>query len=290
MSINLMAIDPVAFHLGSYPVRWYGILIGAGIVIAYLIAQKESVRRGLKDDFFADLLIWAVPISIICARIYYVAMKWDYYGQYPERIIQIWHGGIAIHGALIGAFITTYIFAKKHNVSFLRIADIAAPSILIGQIVGRWGNFMNQEAYGGPVSRSFLENLFLPNWLIEQMYINEEGTYVHPTFLYESLWNVVGLIILLFARKWNWRRGEMFFFYLIWYSIGRFYIEGMRTDSLYLIGDLRSAQVVSIIGIAIGIISIVYRRLNVKPVVHYLDQETVPNKNKNKKQQTKKKK
>ena len=99
INLNLMAIDPVAFHLGPLSVRWYGILIGAGIVIAYFVAQKESVRRGLKDDFFADLLIWAVPISIICARIYYVAMKWDYYGQYPGRIIQIWHGGIAIHGA-----------------------------------------------------------------------------------------------------------------------------------------------------------------------------------------------
>lgn len=284
----LMAINPVAVHLGSLSVRWYGILIGAGIVIGYFLAQKESVRRGFHEEFFADLLIWAVPIAILSARVYYVAMKWDFYSQHPGRIIEIWNGGIAIHGALIGSFITAYIFTRKRNVSFLQIADIAAPSILVGQIVGRWGNFMNQEAYGGPVSRGFLENLFLPNWLIEQMYIKEESTYVHPTFLYESLWNVVGLIILLFARKWNWRRGEMFFFYLIWYSFGRFFIEGMRTDSLYLIGDLRSAQVVSILGIAIGIIAIVYRRLNVKPVIHYLDpQPTVSSK---KKQQTNKKK
>ncbi|AWE08641.1 prolipoprotein diacylglyceryl transferase [Lysinibacillus sp. 2017] len=284
----LMAINPVAIHLGSLSVRWYGIMIGAGIVIGYFLAQKESVRRGFHDEFFADLLIWAVPIAILSARVYYVAMKWDFYSQHPGRIIEIWNGGIAIHGALIGSFITAYIFTRKRKVSFLQIADIAAPSILVGQIVGRWGNFMNQEAYGGPVSRGFLENLFLPNWLIEQMYIKEESTYVHPTFLYESLWNVVGLIILLFARKWNWRRGEMFFFYLIWYSFGRFFIEGMRTDSLYLIGDLRSAQVVSILGIAIGIIAIVYRRLNVKPVIHYLDpQPTVSSK---KKQQTNKKK
>ncbi len=285
---NLMAINPVAVHLGSFSVRWYGIIIGAGIVIGYFLAQKESVKRGFHDEFFADLLIWAVPIAILSARVYYVAMKWDFYGQNPGRIIEIWNGGIAIHGALIGSFITAYIFTRKRKVSFLQIADIAAPSILIGQIVGRWGNFMNQEAYGGPVSRGFLENLFLPNWLIEQMYIKEEGTYVHPTFLYESLWNVVGLILLLFARKWNWRRGEMFFFYLIWYSFGRFFIEGMRTDSLYLIGELRSAQVVSILGIAIGIIAIVYRRLNVKPVIHYLDpQPTVSTK---KKQKTNKKK
>src|SRR5690606_21624217 len=152
-----------------------------------------------------------------------------------------------------------------------------------------WGSFVNQEAYGGPISREFLEGLFLPNWLIEQMYIREDGNYVHPTFLYESLWNVAGLIILLFARKLNWRRGEMFFFYLIWYSIGRFYIEGLRTDSLYLIGDLRSAQVVSIIGIAVGIIAIVYRRMKVKPVIHYLDEEkpVATKNNKNKKSKKK---
>lgn len=273
MYTQLLAINPVAFHLGPIPVNWYGILIGIGIVLAYFLAQKEAVRLGLDDEFIADLLIWAVPIGILSARIYYVAMKWDYYGANPGRIIEIWNGGIAIHGALIGAFITAYIFTKKRNESFLRLADIAAPSILIGQIIGRWGNFVNQEAYGGPVTRAFLENLFLPNWVIEQMYVKEEGTYVHPTFLYESVWNIIGFIILIVARKFNWRRGEMFFFYLIWYSIGRFYIESLRTDSLYLIGDLRSAQVVSIIGIAVGVIAIIYRRVNVKPAVRYLDKK-----------------
>jgi phosphatidylglycerol---prolipoprotein diacylglyceryl transferase len=273
MAYQLLSINPVAFHLGPLTVNWYGVIIGFGIVIAYIVAQKEASRLGLRDDFMADLLMWAIPISILSARFYYVAMKWDFYSQHPEKIIQIWNGGIAIHGALIGAFITTYFFVKKEKVTFLRVADIAAPSILIGQIVGRWGNFMNQEAYGGPVTRTFLENLFLPNWLIEQMYIKEEGTYVHPTFLYESVWNFIGLIILLVARKLNWRRGEMFCFYLIWYSIGRFYIESLRTDSLYLVGDLRSAQVVSIIAIVIGITTIIYRRLKVKPVIHYLDKK-----------------
>ena len=185
MVTNLLAINPVAFHLGPIPVNWYGIIIGVGILIAYFLAQKESVRRGLDPEFFADLLIWAIPISILSARVYYVVMKWDYYSQHPGSIIQIWNGGIAIHGALIGAFITAYIFTKKRKVSFLKLADIAAPSILVGQIIGRWGNFVNQEAYGGPVSREFLEGLFLPNWLIEQMYIREDGNYVHPTFLYE---------------------------------------------------------------------------------------------------------
>lgn len=273
MNLTLLAIDPVAFYLGPIEVRWYGILIATGIVLAYLLAQREAVRLGIHEDFLSDMLIWAVPISIVSARIYYVSMRWDYYGANPSKIIEIWNGGIAIHGALIGAFITAYVFTKKRNISFLRIADIAAPSILLGQIIGRWGNFINQEAYGGPVSREFLEGLMLPNWIIEQMYIEDQGTYVHPTFLYESVWNIIGLIILLFARKLNWRRGEMFFFYIIWYSFGRLFIEGLRTDSLYLVGDLRSAQVISIIGIVVGIVAIVYRRMKVRPVVHYLDKK-----------------
>ena len=271
MNNILLAIDPIAISIGPIEVRWYGILIASGIVLAYFVAQTEARKRGLAEDFFADLLIWAIPISIISARIYYVAMKWDFYGANPGKIIQIWNGGIAIHGALIGAVITAFIFSHKKGVSFLKVADIAAPSILIGQIIGRWGNFMNQEAFGGPVSREFLENLMLPNWIIEQMFIEELGTYVHPTFLYESLWNIVGLILLLSLRKVNLQRGEIFFSYMIWYSIGRFFIEGMRTDSLYLIGELRSAQVVSILAIVIAIVAIVYRRLKVRPVVRYLD-------------------
>lgn len=159
----LLAIDPVAFSIGSIEVRWYGILIASGIVLAYFVGQREAVKRGLPDDFLADMLIWAIPISIICARLYYVGMKWEYYGANPEKIIQIWNGGIAIHGALIGAVITAFIFCRSRGISFLKVADIVAPSLLIGQIIGRWGNFMNQEAFGGPVSRAFLENLMLPN-------------------------------------------------------------------------------------------------------------------------------
>ena len=271
MDLLLLDINPVAFQLGPIAVRWYGLLIVSGILLAYFVGQKEAVKRGLPEDFLADLLLWVVPISIVCARIYYVSMRWDYYGQNPGKIIEVWNGGIAIHGALLGGFLTAYIFTRIKGVSFLRVADIAAPSILIGQIIGRWGNFMNQEAYGGPVSREFLENLMLPNWIINQMYIEELGTHVHPTFLYESVWNIIGLFILFALRKVNLNRGEMFFTYIIWYSIGRLYIEGLRTDSLYLVGDLRSAQVVSIIGIVVGLVAILYRRLKVKPAVKYLD-------------------
>ena len=166
----LLGLDPIAFQVGALKIRWYGLLIVSGIVLAYLFAQREAVKRGLPEDFFADLLIWAVPMAIISARIYYVIMKWENYSDNPIDIIKVWEGGIAIHGALIGAFVTAYIFCRIKGVSFLKVADIAAPSILIGQIIGRWGNFVNQEAHGGPVSREFLESLFLPDWIINNMY------------------------------------------------------------------------------------------------------------------------
>ncbi|WP_146547550.1 prolipoprotein diacylglyceryl transferase [Rummeliibacillus suwonensis] len=269
MDSILMAINPVAFTLGPISVRWYGIIIACGIIIAYFVGQREMIKRGFNEEILTDLLIWAVPISIICARIYYVTFEWPYYAAHPDEIIQIWHGGIAIHGALIGAFVTAIIFTHKRGISFWKIADILAPSLIIGQIIGRWGNFMNQEAYGGVVERSFLENLHLPNWLIEQMNVN--GFYHHPTFLYESVWNLIGLIILLVLRKVNPRRGEIFLTYIIWYSFGRFFVERMRTDSL-LIGDLRMAQIVSLVGLVLGVIILIYRRLNIKPPVQYKDQ------------------
>lgn len=269
MSFLLGAIDPIAISLGPIDVRWYGVIIAFGIILAFIVAQREMVKRGLHQEFLTDLLIWAVPLAILGARLYYVFSEWDRYAGDPGRIIQVWEGGLAIHGALIASFITAYVFTRKRNVSFLKIADIAAPSLLIGQTIGRWGNFMNQEAHGGPVSRSFLESLFLPDWIINQMKI--DGIYYHPTFLYESLWNFTGVIILILLRRVNLVRGEMLMFYIIWYSFGRFFIESMRTDSLYLFGELRTAQVVSVIGIVVAIVVIVYRRVKTKDPVRYQD-------------------
>jgi phosphatidylglycerol---prolipoprotein diacylglyceryl transferase len=266
---NLLEINPIAFSLGSIDVRWYGILIALGIVIAFIVVQKEMVKRGMHPDFLTDLLIWAVPISIISARIYYVIFSWDYYKDHPGQIIQIWQGGIAIHGALIGAFITTYFYTKHRGISFWKTVDIAVAGLLIGQIIGRWGNFMNQEAHGGPVSEKFLETTIIPDWIMNQMTI--QGVTYHPTFLYESIWNVIGLIILLLLRRVSLKRGEMFLFYLIWYSVGRFFIEGMRTDSLYIIGELRAAQLVSVVTIILGIAVFIYRRYVQKVKVNYQD-------------------
>jgi phosphatidylglycerol---prolipoprotein diacylglyceryl transferase len=266
----LASIDPIAFSLGPIDVRWYGVIIAAGILLAFLVGQREMVKRGLHPEFLTDLLIWAVPLSIIGVRIYYVIFQWDHYKENPGEIIQIWNGGIAIHGALIAAVIVAYIFTKRRNTPFLKVADILAPSILIGQAIGRWGNFINQEAHGGEVSRTFLENLFIPDWLINQMYI--DGAYYHPTFLYESMWSLVGIIILLLLRRVNLVRGEMFFFYMIWYSVGRFFIEGMRTDSLVANG-LRAAQIVSVIAIVLAVGLIIYRRATIKNPPRYKDKD-----------------
>lgn len=268
--VDVLAINPIAFSLGPLDVRWYGILIVTGIILAFIVVQREMVKRGMHADFLTDLLVWAVPLSIISARIYYVIFTWDYYKDNLGDVIKVWEGGIAIHGALIGAFITTYVFTKIRGVSFWKVVDIAAPGLLIGQVIGRWGNFMNQEAHGGPVSQHFLDTTIIPDWIMNQMTI--DGIAYHPTFLYESMWNLVALIILLLLRKVPLKRGEMFLFYLVWYSVGRFFIEGMRTDSLYVIGELRAAQLVSIITIVVGITVFIIRRFVQRVDVTYQDE------------------
>ncbi|ASS94873.1 prolipoprotein diacylglyceryl transferase [Peribacillus simplex] len=269
MEQGIQPLNPIAIDLGPIQVHWYGLIIGFGVLLGLIIALRESERRGLDKEIFTDMILFAVPIAIISARIYYVIFQWEYYSQNPGDIIKIWNGGIAIHGALIGSVLTAIVFAKVKKVSFWKLADIAAPSLLLGQAIGRWGNFMNQEAHGGEITRSFLENMHLPEFIINQMYIN--GAYYHPTFLYESIWNIVGVIILLSLRKVNLRRGELFLTYVLWYSIGRFYIEGLRTDSLMLTESLRIAQVISIVLVAVAIALVVYRRVRGHADKKYLD-------------------
>lgn len=262
-------LNPIAFSLGPIPVHWYGIIIGSGLALALFLAIREGNKRGLPGETLPDLMIWAIPMAIISARIYYVLFEWGYYSQHVSDIPKIWNGGIAIHGAIIGSVITAYFFAKSKGISFWKIADIAAPSLILGQAIGRWGNFMNQEAHGGPVSRDFLENLHLPKFIINQMDI--AGIYYQPTFLYESTWDFAGFILLIFLRRANLRRGEIFLSYLIWYSVGRYFIEGMRTDSLMLMQYLRMAQIISIVLIAIGAAVLIYRRKKGLAELRYQD-------------------
>ncbi|UBH09177.1 prolipoprotein diacylglyceryl transferase [Macrococcus armenti] len=248
--------DPTAFEIFGYPVRWYGIIIACGILIGYIIAQKETERKHFKDDTLIDIVMWSIVSGIICARIYYVAFKWDYYYNHVSEIPLIMNGGIAIHGGLIGAIGMAYFLCRRKNISFFQLGDIAAPSIILGQAIGRWGNFMNQEAHGGEVTRKFLESLHLPEFIINQM--NIDGTYYHPTFLYESVWSIIGFIILLFLRNYL-KIGQTFLLYGIWYSIGRFFVEGLRTDSLMLTSHLRIAQVISIVIMLVAAAVWIYR-------------------------------
>lgn len=265
MNVVFNYIDPVAFNLGPLSVRWYGIIIAIGILLGYFVAQRALVKAGLHKDTLVDIIFYSALFGFIVARIYFVIFQWPYYAENPGEIIKIWHGGIAIHGGLIGGFIAGVIVCKIKNLNPFQIGDIVAPSIILAQGIGRWGNFMNHEAHGGPVSRAFLEQLHLPNFIIENMYIN--GQYYHPTFLYESIWDVAGFIILVNIRK-HLKLGETFFLYLTWYSIGRFFIEGLRTDSLMLTSNIRIAQVVSIILILVSTGLIVYRRMKYNPPVY----------------------
>ncbi|HDE3983776.1 TPA: prolipoprotein diacylglyceryl transferase [Staphylococcus aureus] len=265
MGIVFNYIDPVAFNLGPLSVRWYGIIIAVGILLGYFVAQRALVKAGLHKDTLVDIIFYSALFGFIAARIYFVIFQWPYYAENPGEIIKIWHGGIAIHGGLIGGFIAGVIVCKVKNLNPFQIGDIVVPSIILAQGIGRWGNFMNHEAHGGPVSRAFLEQLHLPNFIIENMYIN--GQYYHPTFLYESIWDVAGFIILVNIRK-HLKLGETFFLYLTWYSIGRFFIEGLRTDSLMLTSNIRVAQLVSILLILISISLIVYRRIKYNPPLY----------------------
>ncbi|MGM0524434.1 MAG: prolipoprotein diacylglyceryl transferase [Bacillota bacterium] len=268
-SLN-QALSPIFLDIGPITIYWYAIIIVTGVVVGLVLGTKESVRLGLKDETFTDLIVWALPIAIVSARLYYVIFEWDRYtGREWWAPFAIWEGGIAIHGALIGSVIFAYYFCKKRDIPFYKLADIAAPSIIIGQAIGRWGNFMNQEAHGGPVSDwaydTFLQ--YLPSFIENQMTI--DGVLYHPTFLYESVWNLIIFGLLLYLRRVNPLRGDIFLTYVMGYSVGRFFIEGMRTDSLYVVGNLRTAQLISIVLIIMGIVLMYLNRKKNWITVHY---------------------
>ena len=264
-----LTINPIAFEIGGLQVRWYGIIIAFGIYLATTLADREATRKGYRKDFIIDLVFWAVPLGFVGARLYYILFEWQYYLANPAEIIQIWHGGIAIYGGVIAGAATVYWFTKKEKVSFALLLDILAPVVLLAQSIGRWGNFTNQEAHGEVTTRAFLEGLHLPNFIIEQMHIN--GAYYQPTFLYESLWSFIGVLILFYLRRRKGVKvGEIAAGYLIWYSFGRFFIEGMRTDSLWMFNVIRISQLVSIVLFLLGIGLIIVRRRRVPAVPDYV--------------------
>lgn len=250
---------PILVELGPITIRWYGLLIASAVMIGITLSQYLAKRRHVDPDLLGDLVIWLIIGAIPAARLYYVIFEWSRYAQNPERIIAIWEGGIAIHGAIIGGTIATLIFARLKHISFWQLADLVAPSLILGQAIGRWGNFFNSEAFGDPTNLPW--KLYIPSEYRPPQFANFE--YFHPTFLYESLWNlmVFSLLLTLFFRglqgKPRLKTGTLFLVYLVAYSLGRVWIEGLRTDSL-MFGPLRMAQVVSLGGISLGLAGLVW--------------------------------
>ena len=253
-------INRVAFDLLGVPIYWYALIIVSGIIIAMWLSSREAVRVGMKAEDVTDFMLWGLPLSIIGARLYYILFDLPQYIANPIQIFNIRSGGLAIYGGLIAGGITLYFYTKYHFIDVWTFLDIAAPSVLLAQAIGRWGNFMNHEAFGPDTTRSFLESLYLPNFIIDNMYI--DGIYRQPTFLYESVWSLIGVIILLLLRKKTHllKKGEIALIYLIWYSFGRFFIEGMRTDSLYLLDTIRVSQLLSAVLFIGAIVLLTWRR------------------------------
>ena len=253
-------MNPVALQLGPISIRWYAICIVSGLILAVYLSMKEAPRKKINPDDIIDFILIAFPLAIVGARLYYVIFEWGYYSQHLGEIFAIWNGGIAIYGGLLTGALVLYLFSRRRLIEPIDFLDIAAPSVMIAQSIGRWGNFFNQEAYGAAVKSLN----YLPSFIRDQMYI--DSSYRQPTFLYESSWNLLGfLLILILRRKPQFlRQGEITAFYLIWYGFGRMIIEGMRTDSLMFAG-LRVSQWLSMILILVGLAIIIYQRRKKAP-------------------------
>ncbi len=246
-------MDSVAFTIGSFSMHWYTLLIIVGVSVCYFLVSREAKRMGISNDFIFNLAFWVIIFGILGARLYYVIFRFDLYKDHLIDIFKIWEGGLAIHGGIIAGLLTMYVYCKKYKVRLTLMTDLVVPGLIIAQAIGRWGNFFNQEAYGVRVALSTLKNLkIIPNFVIEGMRIG--NIYYHPTFYYESLWCLLGFIILLIVRRLKYTKvGQTTAVYMMWYGVGRFFIEGLRTDSLML-GGFKVAQLVSIALFVIGLL------------------------------------
>lgn len=267
--MKLFPSSTVIFSIGPFALTWYATFILTGVLIVYHLVQRTMKKWGYSQSVIEDYVIPMMFCAVIGARIYYVIFEWDFYSQHLEEIVMTWHGGLAVHGGIIAGAIYSYFYFKKKKISFLRMMDAILPNVMVAQALGRWGNFMNREAFGGEVSEAFINHF--PKFIKDRMFI--DGAYHHPTFLYESVLNLIGfgLIQFVFRKKLYKRQGDCGFMYLVWYGIIRFFIEGLRTDSLML-GPLRIAQCVSLVFILVGLLGVsgLYHKvfhLYSKPVV-----------------------
>lgn len=249
-------MNRVFFSIGPITIYWYSVLIIISVLIGYYFSSKEAEKNGLGKKYISDLIFYLVIVAILGARTYYILFNFNVFKDNILDIFKIWEGGLAIYGAVISSIIFIIYYSKKKEKNSLLVLDTLTPYLILGQAIGRWGNFFNSEAHGHITTLEHLQKLHLPNFIIKGMYIN--NNYYIPTFLYESMWCIIGFIILLIIRKKdNYNHpGKLLFTYFIWYGIGRFLIEGLRTDSLYFL-NIRISQIVSILLIIIGIIGVI---------------------------------
>ena len=266
---------PKGFDIFGFQIAFYGVIIGFGVLCGVLMAAHVARRENMDPDVIWDFAIYAIIFSIIGARLYYVVFRWEVYRDNLPEVFNLRNGGLAIYGAVIAAFLTLFVYTRVKKQSFLQMVDVCVPGLILGQAIGRWGNFMNREVFGG-----YTDNLVAMRLPIDAvrsrditesvaMHIAEGANYiqVHPTFLYESLWNLLVLLLMLLYRKHKKFRGEIWLLYLGGYGLGRFWIEGIRTDQLYLTGTtIPVSQLLAAVCVAVAVIAdiVVRVRLRVK--------------------------
>ncbi len=268
-------MNPIAISLGKFEIRWYTLFIIIAFLIVSFLVFKEAKKFNFSKDFMFNLIFWIIIIGFLGARIYYVLFNWNYYSNHLDEIIKIWQGGLAIHGGLIAGTFTIFVYAKKYKVNFLKLLDIICVPLLLGQAIGRWGNFFNSEAHGAATTIQVLQSFHIPKFIINGM--NIDGIYYHPTFFYESILCLIAFIVLFFIRRFKYIKiGQTTALYLIFYGIIRFFIESSRTDSLIFFG-FKAAQVISIIMIILGLILFfaLYRKSKFENLYNEVNEEQI---------------
>ena len=252
--LGITVDPPSSFSLGPLNIHFYGVIIACGLMLAVIYAMRRSKEFGLKQDDILDGVLWVAPFAVICARLYYCIFQWDNYAADPISILYIWEGGLAIYGGVIGAVIGIIVVCKWKKIPVTALLDVVAIGFLIGQSMGRWGNFMNREAFGAQTD-SFLR---MGLYLTENGRYSPEMMFYHPTFLYESAWNAVGFVLLHFLSKRRKYDGQIALCYVAWYGLGRTMIEGLRTDSLY-IGPFRVSQLLAAVSCIAAVAVLVWQ-------------------------------
>lgn len=246
----------IAVNIGPFHIHWYGIIIATAFVTGLSVASKIAEKQGLSKEHIINMAGYLLLGAMLGARIYYVLFNWNYYSQNLQEIFMLWYGGISIHGALIGGLITGIIYTKLNRLPLLKYADVLSYGLILGQAIGRWGNFFNSEAFGSPTNLPW--KLYIPPESRPEIFKNY--SFFHPTFLYESLWDlaVFFLLFFVFRKKFQDKPGAVFFCYLILYSTGRFLIEGIRVDSIYYVFGMPLAQFISILIIILAIFGLYF--------------------------------